>query len=102
MYPEKICANSYMQGLNLVNSMDPQGEDVAEARIRVLRDFLVVTCAQADDPKNPTIIKDIKSLKILYPSGQGCAIDMLPMLDCVISIITSGNPEKNEEMRSLC
>lgn len=58
-----------------------------ESYVRLLRDFLIVTCAQAQDAKNPNCIKDIKSLKILYPSGLGCAIDMMCLIRCVLSIL---------------
>ena len=58
-----------------------------ESYIKVLKDFLVITCAQAQDAKNPNIIKDIKSLKLLYPSGLGCAVDMQHTIECVISIL---------------
>jgi hypothetical protein len=61
-----------------------------------MKDFLIVTCAQAQDPKNPNCIKDIKSLKILYPSGLGCAINMKHMIDCVLSILALAEPEKEE------
>mgnify|MGYP003343366089 CR=1 FL=1 len=32
-------------------------------------------------------IKDIKSLKILYPSGLGCAIEMVSLIKCIVSIL---------------
>ena len=77
MYPEKICADSYMQKLTLINKIQPQlRENLIETYVKLMKDFLIVTCAQALDPKNPNCIKDIKSLKILYPSGLGCAINM--------------------------
>mmetsp|Transcript_7476 Transcript_7476/g.11659 ORF Transcript_7476/g.11659 Transcript_7476/m.11659 type:complete len:225 (+) Transcript_7476:364-1038(+) len=108
MYPEKICANSYMQGLTLLNKLAGQEHraDLIDAYCKVLRDFLIITCAQAQDPKNPTIIKDIKSLKVIYPSGQGCAVTMKDMIDCVASIITlpllkEEGPASHAEFRQL-
>ena len=62
-----------------------------ESYIKLLRDFLIVTCAQAQDSKNPNCIKDIKSLKILYPSGLGCAIDMMCLIQCILTILKLKN-----------
>ena len=46
MYPEKICANSYVQKLALINKLLPvYNASMSEAYIKVLRDFLIVTCA---------------------------------------------------------
>ena len=58
-----------------------------DSYVKVLKDFLIITCAQAQDAKNPNCIKDIKSLKLLYPSGLGCAVDMKYTIDCAISIL---------------
>ena len=88
MYPEKICANAYMQRMALLNKISPTfNASMEESYIKVLKDFLVITCAQAQDAKNPNCIKDIKSLKILYPSGLGCAVEMIYTIDCAISIL---------------
>ena len=67
-----------------------------DSYVKILKDFLIVTCAQAQDAKNPNCIKDIKSLKILYPCGLGCAIDMNFMIDCVISIIKLDSDSSDE------
>ena len=88
MYPEKICANAYMQQMALINKISSIfNADMEESYVKVLKDFLIITCAQAQDAKNPNCIKDIKSLKILYPSGLGCAVDMKYTIDCAISIL---------------
>ena len=62
-------------------------ENLIDTYIKLMKDFLIVTCAQALDPKNPNCIKDIKSLKILYPSGLGCAINMQYLAECILSIL---------------
>ena len=88
MFPERICANAYMQKMSLINGLKPfYNAAMSDSYSKILKDFLILTCAQSQDSKNPTIIKDIKSLKIVYPSGQGCAIDMKEMILCVISIL---------------
>lgn len=55
--------------------------------LKLVKDFLIVVCAQALDEKNPNCIRDIKSLKILYPAGMGCAIDMQHLIECLVSIL---------------
>mgnify|MGYP006893280045 CR=1 FL=1 len=102
MYPEKICANSFVQKLSMINKVCPvYNSALAETYTRLLKDFLIVTCAQAQDIKNPNCIRDIKSLKILYPSGLGCAIDMKHLIHCIISILKLQNEEPNKEFESL-
>lgn len=81
-------ANSFVQKLALINTIAPAfNPDMEVSYLKLMTDFLIVTCAQAQDSKNPNCIKDIKSLKILYPSGLGCAIDMGCLIKCVLSII---------------
>jgi hypothetical protein len=88
-------ANSFVQKLSLINEVYPHFvSDMEESYIKLLRDFLIVTCAQAQDSKNPNSIKDIKSLKILYPTGLGCAIDMMCLIQCILSILKLKN-DKN-------
>ena len=86
-----------MQKLLLVNKIAPTfNPEMEESYLKLMKDFLIVSCAQAQDAKNPNCIKDIKSLKILYPSGLGCAIDMNCLIKCVLSIVQLRPAEATE------
>jgi hypothetical protein len=61
--------------------------ELSDTYITLLKDFLIIVCASIEDPNNVNALRDIKSLKFVYPSGNESSIDMQLMLDCIMTII---------------
>ena len=66
-YPEKICINAYLRKVQLICTVTSHAynPDLLDAYLKIVKDFLIITCAW--DQSNPSCLREIKSLKLLYP-----------------------------------